>query len=93
MPALLATCNGGTIAGTHTPFKPAFLARQLTTSADIYLLASRRFLCESRFCRGGDQNNRSRQCTQENECAHDFLLTSAVTCKEGNSRKQQRQER
>jgi hypothetical protein len=74
-PTLLATCNGGTIAGTHTPLKPAFLARQLATSADLYLLASGRLLCESRVCRGGDQNNRSRQCTQKNERAHDFLLS------------------
>ena len=74
-------------------FKPTFLARQLATSADVYLLASRRFLCESRFCRGGDQNNHSRQCTKKNECAHDFLLNQCCTCKQGNSPKQQRQER
>src|SRR5262249_19688124 len=57
------------------PLKPAFLARQLATSADVYLLANGRLLCESRFCRGGDQNNRSRQCTKNNECAHHFLLS------------------
>src|SRR5262245_62724043 len=71
---LLATCHRRTMAGTHTLLKPAFLARQLATSADIYLLASRCFLCESSFCRGSDQNNRGRQCTQRIERAHTVLL-------------------
>src|SRR5262245_39228165 len=62
------------MAGTHTLLKPAFLARQLATSADIYLLASRCFLCESSFCRGSDQNNRGCQCTQRIERAHTVLL-------------------
>src|SRR5262249_25694430 len=82
-PTLLATCHRRTMAGTHTLLKPAFLARQLATSADIYLLASRCFLCESSFCRGSDQNNRGRQCTQRIERAHTVLLNQCRPCKQG----------